>query len=147
VRPPWPHRLPRRSTADGVTRVRNGILARLLYVDAAPVIVHAWSLRDGTVRLRATPRDKGIDREALEVAIERIRFAVGVDEDYRELYDCFRGDRLLGPAIRRRAWVRPRRHAWPWEALAWAVTKQLIPGADRAPREPRAPRRAIRGRP
>jgi 3-methyladenine DNA glycosylase/8-oxoguanine DNA glycosylase len=78
------------------------------------------------VRLRATPREDGIDREALEVAIERIRFAVGVDEDYREFYDCFRGDRLLGPAIRRCPWVRPRRHAWPWEALAWAVTKQLI---------------------
>ncbi len=109
-----------------MTRVRNGILARLLHVDAAPVIVHAWSRRDGTVRLRATPREEGVDREALEVAIERIRFAVGVDENYREFYDCFRGDRLLGPAIRRRPWVRPRRHAWPWEALAWAVTKQLI---------------------
>jgi 3-methyladenine DNA glycosylase/8-oxoguanine DNA glycosylase len=108
-----------------VTRVRNGILARLLHVDAAPVIVHAWGRRDGTVRLRATPREEGIDPEALEVAIERMRFALGLDEDFSEFYDRFRGDRLLGRAIRRRPWVRPRRHAWPWEALAWAVTKQL----------------------
>ena len=33
---------------------------------------------------------------------------------------------LLGPAIRRRPWHRPRRRPWAWEALAWAVTKQLI---------------------
>jgi 3-methyladenine DNA glycosylase/8-oxoguanine DNA glycosylase len=28
--------------------------------------------------------------------------------------------------VRRRPWLRPRRRPWPWEALAWAVTEQLI---------------------
>ena len=60
------------------------------------------------------------------VAIERMRFALGVDDDYRELYDAFRSDRLLGTAIRRKRWHRPRRRPWAWEALAWSITKQLI---------------------
>jgi DNA-3-methyladenine glycosylase II len=33
---------------------------------------------------------------------------------------------LLGPLLRRRPHLRPRRRPWPWEALAWAVVKQLI---------------------
>jgi 3-methyladenine DNA glycosylase/8-oxoguanine DNA glycosylase len=126
VRPPWPHRLPRRTSEDGVTRVRNGIVTRLLHVDGSAVTVHAWRRRDGTVRLRSTPAADPVDPEALETAIERMRFALGVDDDLREFYDQFRRDRLLGPLIRRRPWIRPKRNAWPWEALAWAVTKQLI---------------------
>ena len=146
VRPPWPLRLPRRRSEDGVMRFERGVLTRLLHIDTHPVVVHAWQRRDGTVVLRATPsagdprtgdparasgegrvvRGAGPAAERLQIAIERMRFALGVDDDYREFYDTFRGDRLLGPAIRRRPWLRPRRNAWPWEALAWAVTKQLI---------------------
>jgi DNA-3-methyladenine glycosylase II len=33
---------------------------------------------------------------------------------------------LLGPPIRHKPWVRPRRRPWPWEALCWAITAQLI---------------------
>jgi 3-methyladenine DNA glycosylase/8-oxoguanine DNA glycosylase len=33
---------------------------------------------------------------------------------------------VVGPGIRRKPWVRPRRRPWPWEALAWAITSQLI---------------------
>ena len=126
VRPGWPHRLPSRGGPDGVMRVRSGIVARLLHIRAAPVIVHVWRRRDGSVVLRATPGGRLDDSDALEVAIERMRFALGTDDDLSEFYDRFRGDRLLGPAIRRRPWLRPRRRPWPWEALAWAVTKQLI---------------------
>jgi 3-methyladenine DNA glycosylase/8-oxoguanine DNA glycosylase len=102
-------------------RVRRGIVTRLLHVDGAPVVVRAAQRRDGTVMLRA-------DGEAavLELAIERMRFALGVDDDYRPLYDRFRSDPLLGGAIRRHRWHRPRRRPWPWEALAWSITKQLI---------------------
>jgi DNA-3-methyladenine glycosylase II len=64
--------------------------------------------------------------QQLERAIERIRFALGVDDDLSEFHARFRGDSLLGPLIRRFPHLRPRRRPWPWEALAWAVTKQLI---------------------
>jgi DNA-3-methyladenine glycosylase II len=98
------------------------VLARLLHVDGHRVVVRVWRRRDGAVALRAT----GPAGDPLEVAIERMRFSLGVDDDLREFYDAFRGDRLLGPAVRRRPWTRPWRRPWPWEALAWAVTKQLI---------------------
>jgi 3-methyladenine DNA glycosylase/8-oxoguanine DNA glycosylase len=122
VRPPWPYRLPRSGDGDAVMRVRRGIVTRLLHVDGEPVVVRAWQTRDGTVRLRADASG----REACRLAIERTRFALGVDDDYRELYDAFRSDRLLGGAIRRARWHRPRRRPLPWEALAWSITKQLI---------------------
>jgi 3-methyladenine DNA glycosylase/8-oxoguanine DNA glycosylase len=55
-----------------------------------------------------------------------MRFALGVDDDLGEFYRRFRRDPLLGPQLRRRPHLRPRRRPWPWEALAWAVVKQLI---------------------
>ncbi len=55
-----------------------------------------------------------------------MRFALGVDDDLGEFHRRFRSDPLLGPLIRRRPHFRPRRRPWPWEALAWAIVKQLI---------------------
>lgn len=122
LRPPWPYRLPRGGGADAVMRVRRGVVMRFLHVHGRPAVVRAAQRRDGTVLLRAEAEE----REAREIAIERMRFALGVDDDYRELYDTFRSDRLLGSAIRRLRWHRPRRRPWAWEALAWSITMQLI---------------------
>jgi 3-methyladenine DNA glycosylase/8-oxoguanine DNA glycosylase len=106
-------------------RVRRGVVSRLLHVDGDPVVVRAWQRRDGRVAFRAVG-SRGAPRGLLETAIERMRFALGVDDDYRELYQTFRSDRLLGSAIRRQRWHRPRRRPWAWEALAWSIVKQLI---------------------
>jgi len=125
VKPPWPFRLPRGGGGDAVMRVRRGIVTRLLHVGGEPVVVRAWQRRDGPIAFCATALEAA-DSGHLEVAIERMRFALGVDDDYRELYEAFRSDRLLGTAIRRKRWHRPRRRPWPWEALAWSITKQLI---------------------
>jgi 3-methyladenine DNA glycosylase/8-oxoguanine DNA glycosylase len=136
VRPPWPYRLPGRGGGDGVMRVRRGVASRLLHVEEDPIVVYAWQRRDGHVVLRACPaprdgdaaraRRDGSIRARLELAVARMRFALGVDDDYRELYATFRGDPLLGRAIRSRRTHRPRRRPWAWEALAWSVTMQLI---------------------
>ena len=67
----------------------------------------------------------------LRTAIERTRQALGVDDDYTAFYDAFGSDVLLGPAIRQVPWLRGRRTIWPWEALLWAITEQLIE-AERA---------------
>ena len=55
-----------------------------------------------------------------------MRFALGTDHDLSEFQRRFRWDPLIGPVIRRRPWVRPRRRPEPFEALAWAVCEQLI---------------------
>lgn len=121
-------------------RVERGVASRLLHVDGRPVLVRAWEPGRGRVTLRAEPLDPGAiaspgpaaapTGEAgpaqLDVALQRMRFALGVDDDLSEFYRRFRRDPLLGPAIRRRPHLRPRRRPWPWEALAWAVVKQLI---------------------
>ena len=122
VKPPWPFLLPRRGAGDGVMRSRKGVVTRLLHLDGEPVVVNAWQLRDGNVRLRAG----GATEELRERAIERMRFTLSVDEDLRPFYDRFRRDPLLGPAIRKRPWLRARRRPGAWEALAWAITGQLI---------------------
>lgn len=122
-------------------RVERGVASRLLHVDGCPVLIRAWEPGRGRVALRAEPLDpraiavpgpgaSPAEREAgsveLGLALERMRFALGVDDDLGELYRRFRRDPLLGPLLRRRPHLRPRRRPWPWEALAWAVVKQLI---------------------
>jgi 3-methyladenine DNA glycosylase/8-oxoguanine DNA glycosylase len=142
VRPPWPYRLPGRAGGDRVMRVDRGIVSRLLHIDGRPVLVRAWQPAKQRVALRAEPVDPGAvacplsagesdseelaGRAELETAIERMRFALAVDEDLAPFYKLFRSDRLIGPVVRRLPHLRPRRRPWPWEALAWAVTAQLI---------------------
>jgi len=124
-----------------VMRAERGVLNRLLHVEGRPVLVRAWEPGPGRVALRADPVDPAsvaspapaagapageAGAEDLELAIERMRFALGVDDDLTEFYRRFRGDPLLGPLVRRRPHLRPRRRPWAWEALAWAVVKQLI---------------------
>jgi 3-methyladenine DNA glycosylase/8-oxoguanine DNA glycosylase len=141
VRPPSPFRLPTYGSEDGVMRVQRGVTSRLLHVDSSPVLVRAWEPGKDRVALRAEPLAPNViavprpgavapARQAgdadLALAIERMRFALAVDDDLSEFYRRFRGDPLLGPLLRRRPHLRPRRRPWPWEALAWAVVKQLI---------------------
>ena len=142
VRPRWPFKLPRGSGGDGTASWRRGILHRLLHVDGRPVMVRAWQPGRQRVVLRADalaqsqvecpPLIGGPEPEEpagadeLELAVERMRFAIGVDDDYSDFRESIRGDRLLEPLIRRYSTLRPRRRPWHWEALAWAVTSQLI---------------------
>jgi len=122
-------------------RVSGGVASRLLRVGGSPVVVRAWQPGRERVVLRAEPVDpeavalpqsipaegaRPAGRIELETAVERMRFALGVDDDLGEFYRRFRRDRLLGPLLRRRPHHRPSRRPWPWEALAWAVVKQLI---------------------
>ena len=142
VTPPWPYRLPRRGAGDGTTRARGGVLSRLLHIDSLPIVVHAWQRDSGDVVLRAAGEARKRD---LAVAIERMRFALGVDEDYAALYAEYKHDPLIGPAIRRRPWVRPRRRPQPWDALVSAIAGQLIEASRARQIERRMVRRWGRG--
>ena len=128
VRPKWPFKLPARLGPDGVARRRRGVLSRMLAVGEERIVVHCWQPQRDRVVLRAASAaaPEPASAQALRTAIERLRFALGVDEDLSEFARTFRGDPLIGAAIHHRPWHRPRRRPWPWEALAWAVTEQLI---------------------
>jgi len=135
--PRSPFRLPSRRWPDGVARTRDGVYERYLHVDGCPVLVRAWEVpRERKVVIAAMPMPPGwieddserdcADAVVLERAIDRARNALGVDDDLSEFHARFKRDPLLGPLISRRPHLRPRRAAHAWEALAWAVTEQLI---------------------
>jgi DNA-3-methyladenine glycosylase II len=142
VTPPSPFLMPRFGGEDRVMRIWGGVATRLLDVDGSPVLLRAWQPGARRVLIRAEPvepaavsapsylRSQGPGRAAgeedLRLAIARMRFALGVDDDLTEFYRRFRRDPLLGPLLRRRPHLRPHRRPWAWEALAWAVVKQLI---------------------
>jgi 3-methyladenine DNA glycosylase/8-oxoguanine DNA glycosylase len=128
VRPAWTYRLRSRLGADGVARRRGSVVSRLLPTPGGRVVVHAWQPEAKRVVFRAGPADadEPAAPEWVELAIERMRFALGVDDDLTEFARTFRGDPLIGEIIHHRPWLRPRRRPWAWEALAWAVTEQLI---------------------
>jgi 3-methyladenine DNA glycosylase/8-oxoguanine DNA glycosylase len=124
VRPAWPFRLSRASGPDGVLRVRRGVVHRLLH--------HGREQEPVVVRVAQTARDRVLlgaqatSPAAASWGIERMRFALGVDDDLRPFHDRFRDDPLIGAAVRTNPAVRLRRRPEPFEALAWAVTEQLI---------------------
>jgi DNA-3-methyladenine glycosylase II len=160
VMPRWPYRLPRSSGGDGVVRSRDSIVERLLHVGTAPVRVRAWRTREGYVHIRAEPVDPASVKHPvvpegapapdeirpageveLGLAVERIRFSLAVEDDMGEFFQTFKRDPLLGPAIHHKPWVRPRRRPWPWEALCWAITSQLIQASRAAEIQRRIVRR------
>jgi 3-methyladenine DNA glycosylase/8-oxoguanine DNA glycosylase len=108
---------------DGVMRRRGRVLERLLHVEGRPVIVRAApSATAGTVVLGAWGSSRGL----CDVAIERMRFALGIDDDIGEFHRRFRDDPLIGRAVRAAPGLRPARRPDPFEALAWAICEQLI---------------------
>ena len=117
-----PYRLPT-GGRDGVMRRRDGALTRYLHVDGEPATVRAWA-HAGAVRLHAEAGSSW----AAEEAIARMRFALCLDQDLGPFHRRFWRDPLLGPILRRRPWLRPRRRPEPFEALAWAICEQLIEG-------------------
>jgi 3-methyladenine DNA glycosylase/8-oxoguanine DNA glycosylase len=119
--PRWPLRLPG-GGADGVARVRGGVLERLLHSEDQAVLVRAAQAASGDVLIGAWGPTKG----ACEAAAARMRFALGVDDDLRDFHRRFRDDRLIGSTVRAAPWLRAPRRPEPFEALAWAVCEQLI---------------------
>jgi 3-methyladenine DNA glycosylase/8-oxoguanine DNA glycosylase len=138
VTPPWPFRLGR--AGGPATRRRGEVVTRLLHIDERLVVVHAWQRGAGDVVLRAVAVSGG-DRRHLERAIERMRFTLGVDDDHSAFFARFKRDELIGPAMRRKPWVRPRRRPSPWEALYAAIAGQLIDASRAAQIERRMVRR------
>jgi len=107
---------------DGVLRCCGGLLERLLHHEEQPVHVRVAQTAPDTVLFGA--RSHSV--EAARYGIERMRFALGVDEDLSAFHRELAHDPLIGRSIRARPWLRAGRRPEPFEALAWAVCEQLI---------------------
>jgi 3-methyladenine DNA glycosylase/8-oxoguanine DNA glycosylase len=121
VRPAWLFRLPG-GGADGVLRRTGAVLSRLLHVEGDPVVVRVAQLATDRVLFGARAQERPLAAEG----IARMRFALGVDDDLAAFHERFRWDPLIGASVRARPHLRIRRRPEPFEALAWAVTEQLI---------------------
>lgn len=122
VTPEGPFRLPRSGGMDGVLRCRAGVLERLLHHGDQPVHVRVAQTAPDAVLFGA----RACSAEAARRGVERMRFALCIDEDLNAFEREFARDPLIGSSIRRRPWLRPRRRPEPFEALAWAICEQLI---------------------
>ena len=122
VRPRWPFVLPMRSGVDGLTRVRGGVLHRLVHAGDLPVLVRVAQVSPDCVLFGA----RAADRDAAEWGISRMRLALGIDQDLSGFYERFRFDRLIGESVRSSPGLRASGRPDPFEALAWAICEQLI---------------------
>jgi 3-methyladenine DNA glycosylase/8-oxoguanine DNA glycosylase len=122
VRPRWPFVLPLRSGLDGLTRVRRGVLHRLVHTGEEPVLVRVAQTARDSVLFGARARQ----REAAEWAIERMRAALGIDQNLEPFHERFRFDPLIGGSVRANPGLRVAGRPEPFEALAWAICEQLI---------------------
>jgi 3-methyladenine DNA glycosylase/8-oxoguanine DNA glycosylase len=122
VRPRWVFALPLRSGLDGLTRARGGVLHRLIHAGEVPVLVRVAQIAHDRVLFGA----RAPERDAAEWGIERMRFALGIDQDLSPFYERFRFDPLIGVSVRASPTLRASGKPDPFEALAWAVCEQLI---------------------
>jgi 3-methyladenine DNA glycosylase/8-oxoguanine DNA glycosylase len=98
------------------------VLERLVHVGSQPARVRVAQTAANRVLFGA----QSADATTAEEAIERMRFALGVDDDLSAFHARFRRDPLIGSSVRQRPWLRVRRRPDPFEALAWAICEQLI---------------------
>ena len=119
VRPRWVFRLSRRTGLDRVARVRGGVLHRLLHCGDAPVVVRVAQLSEDRVLFGA----RSHSREVAEWGIERMRGALGIDQDLRPFYERFRFDPLIGPAVRANPGLRVAGRPHAFEALVWQIAE------------------------
>jgi 3-methyladenine DNA glycosylase/8-oxoguanine DNA glycosylase len=116
ARGPYSMRLSLRLASDATRIVRDGTLTAVVDADGRFEVVRAWQRPDGTVRVRAPS----------EAALERLRFALALDDDHTPFLERFGDDTLLGPATRALRGLRPPRVATVAQALLRAVAGQLI---------------------
>jgi 3-methyladenine DNA glycosylase/8-oxoguanine DNA glycosylase len=122
VRPRSPFRLSRRAGLDGLVTFRGGVLHRLVHAGDEPVLVRIAQLAPDRVLFGA----QAGTRPAAEWGTERMRLALGIDQDLGAFYERFRFDPLIGAAVRADPGLRIAARPSPFEALTWAICEQLI---------------------
>jgi DNA-3-methyladenine glycosylase II len=116
-RGPYSLALTARLAYDATRVFREGVFTCVL----GDEVVHAWQLRSGGVRVRASS----------EAAVEQLRFVLALDDDHAEFLRRFADDPLLAGTIRKTRGLRPLRTPTVAAALLRALCGQLIQ-SDRA---------------
>jgi 3-methyladenine DNA glycosylase/8-oxoguanine DNA glycosylase len=109
---PYSLALSARLAGDATRRFRDGALTAML----GGSIAHAWQAPDGTVTIRSES----------EVAVQKLRWVLALDDDHSEFLRRFRADPLLGRATVHLRGLRPVRTATVAQALLRAVCGQLV---------------------
>jgi 3-methyladenine DNA glycosylase/8-oxoguanine DNA glycosylase len=102
--------------------MRGGVLHRLLHAGAEPVWIRVAQPSAERVLIGANAATS----EDAEWGIERMRRALGIDQDLRAFYERFAFDPLIGRSVRANPGLRAAGRPEPFEALVWAVCEQLI---------------------
>jgi 3-methyladenine DNA glycosylase/8-oxoguanine DNA glycosylase len=118
LRPQGPYslRLSGRHASDATRVVVDGTYRGTIRIEGRLERVHAAQRPDGTIVV-AAESDAGVDR---------VRFALGLDDDHSEFLRRFADDPLLAIAIRQLRGLRPMRTGTVAQALLRAVAGQLI---------------------
>ena len=122
IRPRWPYQLPTHSDPDGVLRLQNGVIRRLISIAGEPVLVRTAQ----STRKRILIGAQASSKKAANQALDRMRFALALDDDLQPFHKLFRDDPLIGRSVRTYPGLRIFRRPEPFEALAWAIVEQLI---------------------
>jgi 3-methyladenine DNA glycosylase/8-oxoguanine DNA glycosylase len=115
-RGPYSLALSARRAGDATRRFRDGILEATLPVDEGVETVRAWQRPDGTVCIRADSAE----------GIERMRFALTLDDDHTPFLRRCEHDPLLHETARQLRGLRQIRVATVAHALLRALCGQLI---------------------
>jgi 3-methyladenine DNA glycosylase/8-oxoguanine DNA glycosylase len=98
------------------------VLHRLLHAGDQPVLVRVAQLSPDRVLFGG----QAPTAELAEWGIERMRLALGIDQDLSSFHERFRFDPLIGASVRANPGLRAAGKPDPFEALAWAICEQLI---------------------
>jgi 3-methyladenine DNA glycosylase/8-oxoguanine DNA glycosylase len=113
---PYSLRLSARHAGDATRRIHDGVYRETVRVDGRLERVEAIQRADGTVVVAAQS----------EAGVERVRFALGLEDDHSEFLRTFADDDLLRETIRQLRGLRPMRTGTVAQALLRAVAGQLI---------------------
>ena len=102
--------------------MRGGVLHRLLHRGEQPVAIRVAQLSSERVLFGA----RADCRESAEWGIQRMRAALGIDQDLGPFYERFAFDPLIGRAVRAHPGLRAAGRPDPFEALVWSICEQLI---------------------
>jgi 3-methyladenine DNA glycosylase/8-oxoguanine DNA glycosylase len=120
--------------SDPTRRRRDEVLELAFEADEQPAHARVAQRRNGPVEVAITAPEP-------EVALERLRFILAVDDDHTPFLKRFARDPLIGEATRRFQGMRPIRRATVQHALLRALCGQLITAGEARQLEGRLIRR------